>query len=80
MTRGPGTRPARLPIIKRYYPGDPEDIPQTGNAPVLMRFDDFAKAGPGAAAAGSLTVRSRCTGVPAHTRRIRHPGLAMSRQ
>lgn len=38
--------PARLPIIRRYYPGKPEDIPQTGNAPVLMRFDDFAKVCP----------------------------------
>jgi len=40
------TWPARRHIMKRYYPGEPEDIPQTGNAPVLMRFDDFAKVCP----------------------------------
>ena len=41
------TWPARLNIIKRYYPGGkPSDIPQTGNAPVLMRFADFAKVCP----------------------------------
>ena len=40
------TWPARRNIIRRYFPGKPEDIPQTGNAPVLMRFDDFARVCP----------------------------------
>ena len=35
--------PLRTPTL---HPGEPEDIPQTGNAPVLMRFDDFAKVCP----------------------------------
>ena len=38
--------PPRVPIIKKYYSGSPHDIPQTGNAPVLMRFEDFEKVCP----------------------------------
>lgn len=40
------TMPAARRVVSRYYPGDPADVPQTGNAPVLMRFDDFARVCP----------------------------------
>lgn len=40
------TRPEHAHVIARYYPGDPAAIPQTGNAPVLMRVDDFARVCP----------------------------------
>jgi len=35
-----------LDIMRRHYGGPPSDIPGTGNAPVLMRVEDFQKVVP----------------------------------
>ncbi|KAF5828994.1 hypothetical protein DUNSADRAFT_16723 [Dunaliella salina] len=38
--------PNAVPSIKKLYPGDIKDVPSSGPAPVLMRFEDFMKVVP----------------------------------
>lgn len=40
------TYPTIVDVMKRFYPGDLKDIPQTGNAPVLARTDDIKRVVP----------------------------------
>lgn len=36
----------QAPSIKKLYPGDIKDVPASGPAPVLMRFEDFMRVVP----------------------------------